>query len=349
MNDASSTTAKLRKSILTASSLTPSSLEVKMKKKYTLKEFDVLVDKSLWKHPLAISVLAVVLCNARTLSRQPKMIQSLLYLKDLEIIEKNFLPVAAATSALHANPSCTVMFVDDKTFVLFNRKRPVGRYGKPLGKKTITQLFAECRKECGNIPGQEKAILDVLDAEGKSKDKQLKELFNDLSKHIITHSSGIAARSAKKLKSAAGIDGRVDWSIFKKSLDDASKRVKDLGYDPMVPKMEKTVKELHAGRNVLSIGRMNWMKIFETKDFDWLGRLSADILEDEVNRKPPAIDALSSVANWAENNINCSLVINYVGSEGVRISFTPAKKIDINKWKLELQDITKSGAKWKRR
>lgn len=348
--EASTVEQRLAKSVLPQKAFLPSKLKIQMKKKYTQKELNTLLDREIrCYHSFAIDLIYNLLDIANGKEKPILVMKNNLFSRDLEMIEKNFLPLLSAVSVLHANPDFKVMFIDDWTFVVFDRLRPIGRFGKPIDKMPIRQRFLECKKECGSLPGNDKAILDVLDAEGKKKDKQLQELFNDLAKHTTTHSGGVAARTARKLKNAVGVDGKIDWNIFKKSVDGISKRVKDLGYDPNVKRMETAVRDIHAGRNVLPISSMKWDKIFENKDFDWLGALTADVLEDEVNKNPKAMDALNCVANWMENRIDCKLDIRIIGSEGVRISFSPAGKLHFRKWKLELQDILKKGPKWKRK
>ena len=341
---------RLAKSVLPQKAFLPSKLKIQMKKKYAKKELNALIEHEIYNyHGSAFDLASNLMDIANGKEKLILNLKNNLFGRDLEMIERNFLPAMAALSTLHVNPDFKIMFIDDWTFVVFDRLRPIGRFGKPIDKMPIRQRFLECKKECGSFPGNDKAILDVLDAEGKKKDKQLQELFNDLAKHTKTHSGGVAARTARKLKNAVGVDGKIDWNIFKKSVDGISKRVKDLGYDPNVKRMETAVRDIHAGRSVLPISSMKWDKIFENKDLDWLGALTADVLEDEVNKNPKAMDALNCVANWMENKIACKLDIRIIGSEGVRISFSPAGKLHFRKWKLELQDILKKGPKWKRK
>lgn len=338
---------RMTRSILVETALTPFSLGLKLDVKYPQDKLDSIVDKGICKYPNAIELIKGILTQARKCSKRKIMIQSGLVNRDLMIIQKNFLIVASAVSALHVNPKLTVMFTKDG-FVLFNRNRPVGRFGKKVKEKSMKALFARCEKECGAFPGKSKAIMDVIDAEEKKKDERLKEVFNDFAKHIKTNSGGPAAKAAKKLKKTAQVTEELKWSTFKKSFDEAAKHVKEIDFDPMVKDMEKTIKELNQGRNVLNLATMKWMDIFRKKNLKWLGTLVADILEEEVNKKPSALEALSCVANWLENEVDCKLEIKHIGSEGESVVLTPCKPFKSNKWKIELQDIMKSGPKWKK-
>ena len=339
---------RLTKSVLKEFSFTPGDLGLKTNVKYSMKRLDAIVDHGISQHPNAIEVAKAILYLARNRSKRKMMVKSGLVVRDLNLIQKNFLIVAAAVSALHSNPKMKVMFHNDG-FVLFLKNNPVGRFGKEIKKnETMKSLFEACRNECGAFPGKASAIMDVLDAEGKKKEHKLKELFNDFAKHMITNSSGPAAKAAAKLKKTAQITEQLKWNTFKKSFDVAAKHVREIDFDPMVKDMAKTVRELNHGRNVLNIASMRWTDIFRKKDLSWLGTLTADILEDEVNTKSQAVQALSCVANWMENNVLCSLNIKHVGSEGEVVVLTPCRTFKVHKWNIELQDIMKSGPKWKK-
>ena len=337
------------KGILKSNSFTPSDLKFKLKERYNYKTFQTKLFSGVaqyYDYSRFIDSL-IKLCTKTRLSVE-KTFDCIYCYKDLKILEKNFFPVLSALSTLSANPKFDVMFVDDDEFVVFNRKKPVGRFGKPIGKMLMRDKFKLCQEECGNFYGDKKSILDVLDAEGKKDKEQLKEIFNDLSKHVTTHSCGVAARSALKLKKAIGTNGKINWKIFDEAVSGASKRVRDLGNDPMIDKMKKAVTEIHSGRNVLNLRAMKWKKIFETKDFNWMGRLAADVLEDEVNKNASALEALKNVANWAENRIECRFRLRTFAANQAKVNFVPAKRLVERKWKLELQDIMKSGARWRK-
>ena len=337
-----------KKSILTASALTISDLGLRLKTKYNIRMLDSIIDKAIKKYVPAVPLLSAILKHARELNDKPERIKSALVVHDLNTIEKNFLVAVAAVSALHANPKALLMFVTKTSFVLLEKKRPLARFGKKLdAKMPMKKRFEECRKECGSFPGSTKAIMDVLDAEGKKNNAAVKELFNDLSKHVITNSGGVAAKAAVKFKKAAVIESRINWQSFNTAFSEAAKHVKEIKYSPMVERMEAAVKELHRNRNVLKLGQMKWQEIFEKKKLDWLGALSADILEDEVNMKKEAKEALSCVANWMENVVECSLKVHHLGTVGDEFILSPCKKFKFKTWQIELQDIMKSGPKWK--
>lgn len=336
-----------KRSILTASALTLHDLGLNLKTKYSIKVLDAIVDKGIQKYAPAVELLSAILKHARELNKKPERVRSSLVVYDLGIVEKNFITTAAAVSALHANPKALLMFTSKTSFVLFDGKRPLARFGSKLpAKMTMKKKFEECRKECGTFPGNTKAIMDVLDAEGKTKDAAVKELFNDLSKHVVTNSSGVASRAAKRIRKAMAIQSRIDWQSFNTAFSEASKHVKEIKYSPMVERMEDAVKELHRKRNVLKLGQMKWQEIFEKKKLDWLGALTADILEDEVNRKKDAKLALSCVANWMENVVECSLRVHHLGTVGDEFKLEPCKTFTFRNHEIELQDIMKSGPKW---
>ena len=336
------------RNVLGPGAFTIEDFDIKKGVRYTAAKLNSLVQKGLMKHPNAIELTATIMHLAKLKSKRKVHVKSTLSMRDLMTVQKNILVIAAAVSALTVNPKLIVVFVDEG-FVLFLDRRPAGRFGRELNESTLRALFKICREECGTIPGNKQAILDVLDAEGKKKDKQLKELFNDFSKHIITNSSGPAARAALKLKNVTKVQGKFDWTSFKKAFDVAATHVKEIDYDPMVDQMEKAVKEIHRGRNVLNIYSMDWMNTFLKKKLDWLGALTADILEDEVNSKAKAREALSCVANWKENLVDCQLSIKHLGTVGEEVVFVPCRKFKIEKWKIELQDIMKSGSRWIKR
>ena len=337
-----------KKSTLTSNSLTFHDLGLKLKIKYSIDVLDSIIDDKIKKYESAYALLSAILDHARELNEKSGRIRSDLVIHDLHIVETNFLLVAAAVSALHANPKAKLMFTSNDSFVLFDKKRPLARFGKALDSKMpMKKKFEMCRKECGAFPGNSKAIMDVLDAEGKKGAAAVKELFNDLSKHVVTHSSGVASKAAKRLKTAAAIESKINWQSFNTAFSEAAKHVKEIKYSPMVERMEAAVKELHRNRNVLKLGQMKWQEIFEKKKLDWLGALSADILEDEVNMKKEAKEALSCVANWMENVVECSLRVHHLGTVGDEFRLSPCKKFKFKTWQIELQDIMKSGPKWK--
>lgn len=346
-NDKSLTvTHKKKGKIINANSFTLKDFHIKRKSKYSLSVLMNDVDAGISMYPTASNFLKGIVSKARSLSESALVMKTSLTPIQLKIIQKNFLPIAAAISALSANPKSTVMFVDNG-FVLFKGKEPIGRFGAPLKEKRVKKLFSMCKDECMFLPGDRQAIMDVLDAEGKPSDKCLKEVFNDFAKHIYTNSSGPAAHAATKIKHVARVTvGRMDWTVFKKSFDDAAKRIKDIEYDPMMDEMKKVAIDLNRGRGVIDPFKMNWLKTFEKKDLKWLGTLAADILEEEVNTKSSAKKFLSCVANWKENVVDCKLVINHLGSEGEKAVLSPCKKFYTGKWKIELQGIVKGNAGW---
>lgn len=334
--------------IINVNSFTVKDLKIRKKAKYSLNILLKDIHAGMKNYLTAVPLLNGILALAQSLSEKSIILKTTLTPIQLKIIEKNFLPVAAAVSAMSANPQTSVMFIDNG-FVLFKRNEPIGRFGPPVKKSLMKDLIKQCKEECISIPGSMQSIMDVLDAEGKPSDKRLKEIFNDFSKHMYTNSSGPAARAAAKIKHVARISGsRMDWTVFKKTFDEVAKRVKEIEYDPMVEEMKSVAIDLNRGRNVISPATMNWTKTFEKKNLNWLGTLAADILEEEVNVSSLARRSLSCVANWKENVVDCKLSIYHFGSEGEKASLSPCKKFYTGRWKIELQNITKGSAGWKK-
>ena len=331
--------------VLGPGSLSLSSFGLSEGKKYTKAALDKAVDAGIQKAGSAIPILNAVVDLARNNSRKVVMVAHPMATRDLAIVEKTFLPIAAAIAALHANPKLTAMFMGSN-FVLYSGKRPVGRLGDSLlGKIKLRDAVKRCEKECGKY-GNPSKILDVLDAEGQQKEKRLSELFNDLAKHIQTHSSGPAARAALKLKKAAGIEGPLDWNAFYKVVQDAAKEIRAHRSHPFISNIKDVVSELNKGRGVLDLWRIKWEADIALDRLDWLGIIIADVLEDEVMKNSRAVQSLSCTVDWLQNTVPCALSLKYQGSSGIRVAFEPCKAFAPRNWKIELQGIMESSPGW---
>lgn len=326
-------------------SLSLSSFGLSEGKKYTKAALDKAVDAGIQKSGCAIPILNAVAGLARSNVRKSVVVSHPMASRDLAIVEKAFLPIAAAIAALHANPKLTAMFTEDG-FVLYSGKRPVGRMGDSLlGRIKLRDAIKQCERECGKY-GNPSKLLDVLDAEGQQKDKRLAELFNDLAKHIQTHSSGPAAKAALKLKKAAGISGPLDWNAFQKVVQDAAREIRAHGSHPFISNVKDVVAELNQGRGVLDLWKIKWEADIALGRLDWLGTIIADVLEDEVMSNSRAVQSLSCTVDWLQNTVPCALSLKYQGSEGIRVAFEPCKAFVPRKWKIELQGMMESSPGW---
>ncbi len=332
------------KSVLNASSLSHASFGIQKGKAYSKAALDRLVDAGLAKCQSIFPILKAVLDLARNGSSKQITVRHPASARDLAIAEDAFLPIAAAVSALHSNPKMQVKFTDSG-FSLLLGKRPVGRFGPSLRGRLLRNLIRQCADECGAY-GNPSRLLDVLDAEGQRKDVQIRELFNDLAKHVTTHSSGIAAKSALLLKEAAGVSGRLDWSGFDKALEKAKEDLRFGGRSLFVSNLQDAVVQMNSGRNVVDASRIQWEADILRNRLDWLGSLMADILEYEVCASARAMQTLSCTVDWMQNEVPCSLSLRYLGSSGIRISFQPCGAIVPKNWKLQLQNIMSTGAEW---
>lgn len=332
---------------LAQKALLPKQLGLVLNKPYTQAALDKAVDKGVQKLQNAAPVLNAVLHLAREGIERPVMVAHPMAAKDIAIAQNEFLPIAAAVSALHENPKLTVSFSANGEFVLYSGKRPTGRFGKSLQGILLKDAVELCQKTCGQY-GNPDRLLDVLDAEGQRKEKQIAELFNDLAKHIATHSSGPAAKAAKRLAKAAGIEGKPDWNGFKKVVAEAAMGIRMTGMHPFTDMLRETVEELNAKRNVIDDRQIRWESDILRMNLDWLGSLIADILEEEVAVSAKARQALSCTVDWLQNAVQCELSIRYLGSAGLRIQFKPCQKISPKNWRLELQGIMKDGPSWSR-
>lgn len=331
--------------VLGPGSLSLSSFGLSERQKYTKTALDKAVNAGIQKTGSAIPILNAIVGLARKNSRKVVMVPHPMATRDLAIVEKAFLPIAAAIAALYANPKLTVMFTDSG-FVLYSGKRPVGRMGDPLlGRIKLRDAVKQCEKDCGKY-GNPSKLLDVLDAEGQHKEKRLSELFNDLAKHIRTHSSGPAARAALKLKKAAGIEGPLDWNEFHKVVQDAAKEIRAHRSHPFISNVKDVVSELNKGRGVLDLWKIQWEVDIALDRLNWLGTIIADVLEDEVMNNSRAVQSLSCTVDWLQNTVPCALSLKYQGSEGIRVAFEPCKAFSPRNWKIELQGIMESAPGW---
>ena len=332
------------RSVLRKGMASPSGIGLKNNIEYTKASLDKAVDEGILKSGAAMPILAAAARLARGGAKRSVNVAHPLSSRDLDLAEGEFLPVAAAVSALHANPKLRLKFTDDG-FVLKLGKRPIGRFGRDLSKARLGDAVRMCARECGKY-GDPSKLLDVLDADGKRKDECLKELFNDLAKHIVSHSSGPAAKAAKRLKKAAGIREHLDWSSFIKAVRAAGRDIRMLGSHPMVEGLKGAAEDLATGWSLNFLKRVRWEDDIMQGNLDWLGMVIADVLEEEIAQSSRAMTALSSTVDWLTNSMHCSLSFKYQGSEGIKVSFSPCQKIAPRKWKLELQEIVNGRAGW---
>lgn len=315
-------------------------------KAYTKTMLNKAVESGIANLGSAAPVASAVLELARSKGAKSAMIELPMSARDIAIAEKELFPLAAAVSALHVNPKLSAAFVSDGGFVLYSGKRPVGRMGKELdGRILLKDAVRMCEAECGRY-GDPSKLLDVLDAEGKRKDERMEELFNDLAKHVLTHSSGPAAKAAKMLAAAAGIKGALDWHGFSKVVGDAAEEIRAKRSHPFASSLQDVVVELNRGRNVVDPRRIKWEADIVQGRLDWLGAVIADVLEEEVMNNAKTVQSLSCTVDWLQNEVQCALSMKYLGSEGIRASFQPCGSIAPKKWRLQLQDIMETGPKW---
>ena len=326
-------------------SLSLEAFGIRKGKAYTKSALDKTIDGSIQKTGSAAPIVNAVLALARSSFAKFVLVSHPMTQKDISTAESELRQLAFAVSALHCNPKLSVVF-NDRGFVLYFGKRPVGRMGKVLaGKTMLKDAVKMCEAECGKR-GNSSKLLDVLDAEGMTGEDCLAELFNDLVKHIQTHSSGAAAKAAKRLALAAGIKEQPSWQMFSSVVEAAAEEIRSHRSHPFITNIKDAVTELNRGRGVVDPRTIKWEVDIVQNRLDWLGAVMADVLEDEVARNSRAVESLSCTIDWLQNVVQCALSIKYQGSEGIRVSFQPCGKIVPRKWRLELQDIMKSGPKW---
>ena len=334
-------------SALKEGSLSLSAFGISVGKPYTKSALDKAVEASIQKMGAAIPVVNAVFSLAHSKHESYAMVAHPMSSRDTARAEKELLPLVSAVSVLHSNPKLSVVFNGESGFILYYGKRPVGRMGKDMKDGLLLKdAIKLCEAECGKY-GNSSVLLDVLDAEGKRKEERLAELFNDLAKHIKIHSSGPAARAARLLANAAGINGIPDWNAFSKVIGDAAEEIRAHRTHPFIASLKDAVSEMNKGRGVLDLWKIKWEADIVQGSLDWLGAIIADVLEDEAMKNSRAVQALSSTVDWLENKVHCALSMKYQGSAGIRVAFKPCTMhIAPKKWRLQLQDIMKSGPKW---